>query len=80
VSKLTDFLGSGVAVPKSGLRAALMFLSTLSFFKRPVPPRTVDEKAAGLRMLSSAEKEFRRLLVDMLLFRLRPNGGLRRVL
>jgi hypothetical protein len=76
VSKLTDFRGSGVAGAKSGLRAELRLRSTFSFFKRPVPPRTVDENASGLRILSSAVKEFLKLLVDMLVLRLRPRFGL----
>jgi hypothetical protein len=44
----------------------------LSFLRLPAPLLVVVENAPGMRMLSSAENEFRRLLVERLLFKLLP--------
>jgi hypothetical protein len=72
-SKLTDFRDSeGDSVGPNRERRTFIFLLILSFFKLPVPPLEVLAKAPGLRMLSSAENELLKLLVDMLLLRLRP--------
>lgn len=77
-SKLTDFRDSldsdaGGSAGAKRDRRTFMFLLMLSFFKLPVPFLEPPlAKAPGASMLSSAENELLKLLVDMLLFRLRP--------